>query len=168
MIRTATAQDLDSIMNIIQSTIAEMQSYGNTQWDASYPQCADFQRDLDEKSLYVFELDGAVAAFACLNSSEPAEYAGLAWSSNEPALVIHRMAVAPQHRRCGIASQLLDFAATLAAQRSLSWLKTDTYSINANMNALFIRAGYRKIGEMRFLSRELPFYCYEKEVAATC
>jgi hypothetical protein len=30
------------------------------------------------------------------------------------------------------------------------------------MNALFLRCGYKLVGEMSFLGKEKPFYCYEK------
>ena len=38
MLREANFADLEGIMRIIKETIAEMHSYGNTQWDVNYPQ----------------------------------------------------------------------------------------------------------------------------------
>ncbi len=37
MIRKANMNDLESIMKIIKSTVKEMKTYNNTQWDENYP-----------------------------------------------------------------------------------------------------------------------------------
>ncbi len=37
MIRKANMNDLESIMKIIKSTVEEMKTYNNTQWDENYP-----------------------------------------------------------------------------------------------------------------------------------
>ena len=37
MIRKAEFSDIDTIMSIINETVEEMKSYGNTQWDNNYP-----------------------------------------------------------------------------------------------------------------------------------
>lgn len=58
MIRKAEAKDLDRIMEIIKATIAEMKTYGNTQWDENYPQKQDFTGDIESGSLYVNEENG--------------------------------------------------------------------------------------------------------------
>ena len=56
---------------------------------------------------------------------------------------------------------------TLAADRkttipSIRYIKTDTYSLNKKMKSLFKKLGYKFIGEVKFLSKEKAFYCYEK------
>ena len=107
MIRKANMNDLESIMKIIKSTVEEMKIYNNTQWDENYPLEKDFVSDIKKQDLYIYEVDGEVAGFICLNYEEPKEYLGLNWSSNKKAMVIHRMAVNPNFRKTGIASKLL-------------------------------------------------------------
>lgn len=164
MMRRAELADLKQIMATIRATIMEMQTYNNTQWDETYPQENDFINDIREENLYVSELDGQVVAFLCINKVEPVEYEELNWSSRNEAMVIHRMAVDPNHRRKGIAKELMNFADDLAQQHNISYLKTDTNSLNEKMKALFVRCGYTYIGEMNFLGKETPFYAYEKEL----
>lgn len=159
--RLAQNNDLPAIMAIIRDTIAEMRTYRNTQWDENYPQEDDFQRDIEEGSLYIAERDGRVAGFACINGDEPAEYAALPWTGTK-ALVIHRMAVAMDQRQKGVAMEMMDFAEELAREQGIRVLKTDTYSLNTKMNALFQKLGYRMIGTMQFKGKEKPFPCYEK------
>jgi len=67
-------------------------------------------------------------------------------------------------RSLGIASLLEAFVCRLAQERDISSIKVDTYSINAGMQAFLTRRGYRKIGEMEFLGKPLPFFCYEKSL----
>ena len=162
MIRKAAKEDLAEIMKIIKATVEEMKTYGNTQWDESYPQEKDFNRDINSGDLYVDERDGEVAGFICVNQVEPVEYEELDWSSKEKAMVVHRMAVNPKFRRKGIASGMMKFADELANSRGIRYMKTDTYSVNPKMNALFVKCGYKFVGEMSFLGKEKPFNSYEK------
>ncbi len=162
MMRKAVMEDIKEIMNIIKTTIAEMKDYNNTQWDENYPQEKDFRNDIQRGDLYVTERDGKLAGFVCVNDIEPVEYKGLNWSLNEPCLVVHRMAVNSNMRRMGVGTELMNFADELALSSNIRYMKTDTYSVNPNMNALFKKCGYTKIGEMNFLSKEKPFNCYEK------
>ena len=162
MIRKAISADIKDIMEIIKETIVEMHSYGNTQWDESYPQEKDFLKDIQKGDLYVSKLEGSLVGFACINKIEPAEYTDLPWSMQETAMIVHRMAVTPAYRRKGIGTELMKFVDEYALKNNVRYLKTDTYSINTKMNALFVKCGYKRVGEMSFLGKEKPFYCYEK------
>lgn len=162
MIRIATIQDLDQIMGIVQDTIAIMNLEGNTQWDRMYPAREDFQQDIKDNSLYVYLWEDEVAAMICVNSVEPAEYSEIQWRQESDALVIHRMAVSPIYRQKGIARELMNFADQLAKEQHKPYLKTDTYSLNPNMNYLFASHGYVKIGEMNFKGRPFKFYVYDR------
>jgi GNAT superfamily N-acetyltransferase len=160
--RKAEPCDLDRIMQIIKGTIEEMNAGGNDQWDDNYPQSKDFARDIENGDLFVEETDGKVEGFICINYEEPEEYNGLNWSSDEKAMVIHRMSVSIDSRKQGIATRLIRYAEELAAAKGITYLKTDTYSFNTKMNGLLAKIGYKRIGEMSFHGKENPFYCYEK------
>lgn len=162
MIRKAIIKDLSDIMEIIRQTIVEMSTYNNNQWDGNYPKGKDFINDIQKEDLFVIEREGKIAGFICINSVEPVEYNELNWTLNERAMVVHRMSVSPSYRRNGIGTELMKFTDELAIKSNVRYLKTDTYSINPKMNALFVRCGYKLIGEMSFLGKENPFYCYEK------
>jgi GNAT superfamily N-acetyltransferase len=162
MIRKAVLEDLEDIMDIIKETISEMHSYNNYQWDKNYPQEKDFINDIQDGCLFAVERDGKLVGFVCINKIEPDEYSGLNWALNEDVMVIHRMAVNPSSRRSGIGMEIMNFAEELALKNKVRYLKTDTYSINTKMNALFVTCGYKLVGEISFLGKEKPFYCYEK------
>jgi len=162
VIRIATMDDLISIMAIVQAVIVEMHSYNNFQWDENYPQAKDFAGDIKKGNLFISIKEGKIVGFICINKTQPIEYNGLKWSLSEEALVIHRMGVSPDHREIGIGRELVAFADELATKYNLRYLKTDTYSLNTNAQGLFLKLGYIFVGEMSFLGKEKPFYCYEK------
>jgi GNAT superfamily N-acetyltransferase len=162
MMRKAVLEDLEDIMDIIKETITEMHSYNNYQWDENYPKEKDFINDIQNGCLFAAERQGKLVGFLCVNKIEPVEYSELNWSSNEEVMVVHRMSVNPASRRRGIGTELMSFAEELALRSNVRYLKTDTYSTNTNMNALFVKCGYKLVGEMRFLGKENPFNCYEK------
>ena len=162
MIRKASLNDVDSIMDIIKSTVEEMKTYNNTQWDESYPQAKDFIKDIESEDLYVEAEGKEIKGFICINYIEPKEYDDLNWVSNSKAMVIHRMAVNPKFRQQVIATKLMKHAEQLALDNNVVYLKTDTYSINTKMNSLFKKCGFNLVGEMSFLGKEKPFFCYDK------
>ncbi|MCC3866648.1 GNAT family N-acetyltransferase [Terrisporobacter mayombei] len=162
MIRKASLNDVNNIMDIIKSTVKEMKTYNNTQWDENYPQAKDFTEDVESGDLYVQDEDGQIKGFICINYIEPIEYEDLSWGSKNKAMVIHRMAVNTNHRQQGVATKLMNFAEELALENNVVYLKTDTYSTNTKMNSLFKKCGFNLVGEMSFLGKEKPFYCYDK------
>jgi ribosomal protein S18 acetylase RimI-like enzyme len=162
LIRKAIINDLDSIMEIVQKIIVEMHKYNNFQWDETYPQAENFAQDIEKEDLFVSVRENKVVGFICINKEEPLEYEGLKWSSEEEALVIHRMGVSPDYRNAGIGAELVGFADTLLKNKGIRYLRTDTYSLNVKAQGLFQKQGYIFVGEMRFLGKEKPFYCYEK------
>lgn len=162
MLRKAVAVDLKDIMDIIEQTIKEMRTYGNTQWNESYPQERDFMKDVQNGNLFVLEMDKQIAGFVCINQEEPEEYDSLNWELSDKPMVVHRMAVNPKFRRNGIGTVLMKFTDEFAIKNNIRYLKIDTYSINTKMNALIKKCQFKFVGEINFLGREKPFYCYEK------
>ncbi len=159
--RKATKEDLDAIMEIIEATKVILQNEGNNQWDNNYPVRSDFSKDIDEDTLYVSELEEQIIAVVSINFVEQPEYAPLPWARDTKATVIHRMAVSPTHRRIGVGRSLMDFAKSLSIQNGTRYIKTDTNSKNPKMNNLFMRNGFKKVGEIYFRSRADHFNCYE-------
>jgi GNAT superfamily N-acetyltransferase len=162
MVRLAEINDLEKIMPIITAIIQEMRMAGNDQWNEDYPQIIDFKEDIDNQELYVSERDRQITGFICINPLQPVEYQNVNWSVNEKPLVLHRMAVNPAYRNQGIGSELMRFAEELALSKEIRYLRSDTYSLNPKMNALFQKMDYRLTGEIYFSGRTNPFNCYEK------
>lgn len=162
MIRRALETDLDSIMKIVEQTIAIMGTEGNPQWDETYPARGDFLADIREQTLYVVEEGGAILGMACINRQEPAEYGPIQWTAPGACTVVHRLAVLPEGRGKGVGRALLHYAERVAEENATLHLKSDTYGGNEKMNGLLIKLGYRLRGHMFFKGKEGQFNCYEK------
>lgn len=160
--RFATREDLPVIMEMVAQTVAEMHSYGNPQWDDTYPREQDFMLDIDRQELFITERGGCIAGFICINRIEPSEYAAVRWSSASPALVIHRMVVGKNFQRQGVGSELILHADDLARRQQISQIRTDTNSMNAKAQGAFEKCGFRQTGMIRFRGLDKPFLCYEK------
>jgi len=162
--RKAKHEDIMSIVAILDPIVKEMNATGNYQWDHKYPKAKDFEKDIECGTLYVYEDSGVIGGFICIDSNEPQEYRSARWSQNNEAMIIHRMAVNVSSRGQGIAKKMMYFAEQIALANGIHYLKTDTFSGNENMNALFRRVGFRKVGDINLQGKEGLFSCYEKQV----
>ena len=162
MMRLAKISDLEKIMDVIGNVVKEMNFQGNYQWDSNYPKENDFLQDIKKEELYLYEVNGHILGLVCINFVEAEEYRNLIWSSNEKAMIIHRMAVGVNSRRQGIASKIINFVEALAKKNQIYYLRTDTFSLNEKMKNLFLKEGYKFIGKVNFRGKEEDFSCYDK------
>jgi ribosomal protein S18 acetylase RimI-like enzyme len=164
MIRTATLLDLKQIMKIVETSKLDMHSYGNFQWNEDYPKENDFIKDIDEGTLFVYDIEGIIAGIICINNAEPEEYKTANWSKKKQAITLHRLAVSKKFQGQGIAYKLMNHANTICAQNEIDYLKTDTNSLNVKTQALLRKCGYSFTGEITFIDHPGIFYCYEKTI----
>lgn len=169
LIRKAESRDLAEVMEIIVRCTQELRDNGILQWDDVYPDAAVLEDNLRAGTLYVIPQDGACQAAVCLNEEQPEEYGFLPWTyGSGRVLTIHRLCVHPDWQGQGLASRLLAFAEEHAAGHGYAAIRFDVYSGNPRALALYERHGYQRVeGAVYFPRRELPFYCYEKEVVAS-
>ena len=165
MIRIATSSDLGAVTASLDVIVTSMRAAGNDQWGPLYPTGRHFNDDYAKGSLFVDEEGGRIRGFMTLNFEEPDEYVPLPWTVGQPALVVHRLAVIPEFRRQGVAEGLFAFAEAQAAERRLAGLRSDTYSRNPGMIALFAKRSWTLVGTLKFAGREAEFLAWEKTVA---
>lgn len=168
MIRKARLEDLPIIMQIVKEVIPLMHASGNTQWGEDYPTEEVFREDILEETLYLSEGNDEgkhiIEGFICINQDESEEYIPLKWQADSKAVVLHRMAVSPRSRGCGVASKLIAFAEEVATQESISWIKTDTNEANTIMKAMLEKRGYQYVGQVYYRVPGTPYNCYEKKL----
>ncbi|MBC6991902.1 GNAT family N-acetyltransferase [Hymenobacter sp. BT491] len=166
LVRRASTSDLPAILDIIRRVVPLMQAAGNFQWESSYPNETVFRQDIERQQLWVAELDEKVVGVAALTTDQDAEYAQADWDATAPAVVTHRLAVAPDAHGRGVAAALLAQAEKLAVEWDLHLLRVDTNSENQATQRLFPKLGYRFAGEISLGFRPgLRFFCYEKQLA---
>lgn len=152
-------------MEIVRRVVPLMRMQGNLQWDEDYPNEAVFREDIDLERLWVAEVDGTLAGVVALTSDREADYDQADWDNEQPAVVIHRLAVDPRFHGRGVAKALMQKAEQVATASGLSIIRTDTNSANEATQKLFPRMGYRFAGEISLRARpNLRFLCYEKHL----
>ncbi len=153
----ATKQDLDAICEIIRLTVEKMKQDKNGQWDEKYPTRKDFEQDIENDCLYAYKCDGALCGVVVVNSEGCDEYEDIEWTCTQNPTVIHRMAIHPKYRGLGISKKFFDFA----KEKATTCIHADTYSENILMNALYLKNGFCKVGEMNFQGKPKTFNCFE-------
>lgn len=152
-------------MALVRRVVPLMRATGNLQWDDTYPNEAVFQRDIDLNQLWVAVVDGNIAAVAAVTMDQELDYIQVGWNIEEPAIVVHRLAVDPALRGQGAAGALMRKAEEVAVERSIRVLRVDTNTQNEATQRLFPKLGYVLAGEISLEYRPgLRFLCYEKRL----
>jgi ribosomal protein S18 acetylase RimI-like enzyme len=164
-IRPAVREDVAALIGLLRQVVPLMRAAGNLQWDETYPNEGVFERDIELGQLWIAELGGVVAGVAALTTDQEPEYAQVGWDIEEPAVVVHRLAVDPEFRGLGVAGALMRKAEDVAVERGIGVLRVDTNTQNGATQRLFPKLGYELAGEIGLAFRPgLRFFCYEKRL----
>jgi ribosomal protein S18 acetylase RimI-like enzyme len=159
----AVENDIERVMSLIKECIRDMESHGIHQWGEYYPTREIIQDDIENRSLYTAKEDDEVLGIIAVNEEQPPEWERVNWTPQEGRiLALHRLAVKPTRQKQGIARRLLDYAEDYAADNRYTAIRLDAYSGNPRALRLYEKNQYKRVGEIRFPGRDLPFYCYEK------
>jgi ribosomal protein S18 acetylase RimI-like enzyme len=159
----AVENDIERVMSLIKDCIRDMESHGIHQWGEYYPTRDIIQDDIENRSLYTTKEDDEVLGIIAINEEQPPEWEKVNWSTQEGRiLTVHRLAVKPIRQEQGIARRLLDYAEDYAVYNGYKSIRLDAYSGNPRALKLYEKHGYKRVGQVCFPSRNLPFYCYEK------
>ena len=163
--RLATHDDLPALMALLRRVVPLMIASGNLQWDESYPNETVFLRDIGLQQLWVAQADTGIAGVAAITTDQEPDYTQVGWDIEEPAIVVHRLAVDPSFQGAGVASALMQKAEEVAAERGITILRVDTNTQNQATQRLFPKLGYQLAGEIGLKFRPgLRFFCYEKRL----
>lgn len=165
-IRPASESDLPGLMALVQRVVPLMLASGNTQWDENYPNRSVFQSDLTKSQLWVAQIDESIAGVAAITTDPEPEYGQAGLSIEEPAVIVHRLAVDPAYRGRGVAAALMQQAEQVAIECGITAVRVDTNTQNPATQQLFPKLGYRLAGEISLQIRpNLRFLCYEKRLS---
>ncbi len=176
MIKIASIENLNEIMDIINLIKKEMREENNPQWGVfpqeyanldrefiDYPNKKFIESDINNKELYIYEEDSIIKGIISICKEED-EYQGIVDTSDKEALVIHRIAVPKKYRNQGIAQKLIYYAERKALEEGISILKIDTEQSNAKMNKLLIKLGFNYIDKFTYEDYPGVYFYYEKEI----
>ena len=149
-LRPATVLDADRCWQILQQGKAQMFREGKKQWTTTYPSRQSVESDLEHGAAYVLERRGEVVAYgAVIFDGEPA-YAQIEerWLTHGDYVVIHRLAVADEAKRQGVAREFFNQVMHMAAQRGVHSIKVDTNYDNFYMQHLLRSLGFTYCGDV--------------------
>lgn len=144
----------------------DMKEENNPQWHATYPLEEDFQKDIDNESLYVLEENNELKAFAAIMEDLEDDYEQVENRTKAPSIIIHRLAVNTKDRQKGYAQELFSFAEQLAQQKNINCIKADTEIHNQKMNRLFQKLGYQKKGVLEWSDNDGVYNYYKKKLGS--
>lgn len=158
-------QNLSEILNIVSKCINYMESQGIYQWNEFYPNEDIIENDIEREQCYVLKDNGKCIAYVAINEEQSPEYSEIKWFyDGRKVLVIHRLSVHPEAQGKGIAKKMLNSIEDMATKNNYSCIRLDAYSGNETALKLYENLGYKKAGQVYFPWRDLPFYCYEKNI----
>ena len=70
MIRLATKDDLLSITQLVKEAKQIMEEFNNNQWDDEYPAKEHFEEDIENKTLYVLDVDHTIYGFIVIDQNQ--------------------------------------------------------------------------------------------------
>lgn len=164
MIGLGREEELEEILSMTRACGKHMRENGIDQWDENYPDLPRLAEDIASKTLFAYRENDRVLGIVVLNETQDPEYAEISWSTLETArnLVVHRLAVAPEHQGKGIARKLMDFGEAWAKEQGYDAIRLDTFSQNPRNQKFYANRGYKALGSV-FLSykKEHPYFCYD-------
>lgn len=151
MIRKATREDLPRIIEIYED-VHTMEEMGDliVGWQRDvYPTRWTAEDALNREDLYVLESpDGEIVATAIINKKQvPGIYDQIEWkyeAEDDDVLVIHTLAVSPNHMRKGYAAEFLRYYEAMATIGNCKALRLDTGSRNHLARRIYESYGYRE------------------------
>lgn len=164
MIRKAIVKDITPVKRITEACARHMIANGIYQWNEHYPDLAVLKKDINQESLYVYEIENEIIGCVMFSFEMDDFYSAIDWlTPNKKQLYVHRLAVHPEQQGKGIARELMDFGEQLAKENNCLSVRLDTFSKNPRNNRFYNARDYKKVGEVFFEQKSPhPFYCYEK------
>ena len=192
-IRVAEEADAEAVLSLYYELIDLMKEnpYRPT-WEKNvYPTLDDIKNAVSAGTMYIAEAAGAacggpdhaelssgaaaaenfsIAGAVICNRTQGPGYEQISWPVDAPedrVGVIHLLAVDPRRHRSGIATMLLERAASDSRSAGLSALRLDTLPYNVPGRRLYESVGFKWCGDIPLFypcCGEIPFSLYELQL----
>ncbi|MBR2835645.1 MAG: N-acetyltransferase [Coriobacteriales bacterium] len=171
MLRQAKPQDLDELIRVTDEARAALGALGIDQWQGGTPRKDTLINDISQGWTWVAvdarEPAHVLGCMAVCGGGE-ADYDNItsgAWLTSSPNTLkagvptyscIHRVAVANEARRKGIASMMVEAAKHMSAQDGFMSVRVDTHAGNLPMQHVLEKAGFTRCCELLITLKEEP------------
>ena len=164
MISKGESFEVEEILALTRACGQHMRENGIDQWDENYPNQKVILQDLQTQTLFVYRENDEILGIVVLNEEQDQEYAEINWSTSETDrnIIVHRLAVKPDHQKRGIAKRLMDFAEMWSRDKLYHAIRLDTFSQNPRNQRFYLNRGYTDLGSIYLkYKKDAPYYCYE-------
>ncbi|MDG1398543.1 MAG: GNAT family N-acetyltransferase [Polaribacter sp.] len=151
-LRSSTLIDTPRIIEIINDAKALLKSLNIDQWQNGYPNKEQIENDIQNNESYVVvNHENQIMATTMFTKRPEHTYKNLKngnWLIDEssPYGVIHRLAMAKEHRGLGIAKFIFEELHQKLEKSNIKSLKIDTHEENLGMQSLIKKMGYKYCG----------------------
>ncbi|MBR9921104.1 MAG: GNAT family N-acetyltransferase [Bacteroidetes bacterium] len=163
-IRLGVSTDLSALITMYNRVTDHLFKQGLKQWHNDYPGEKALRKDLNQSSLFLYEINSQIVGSVVLDTQQDPQYKDIAWQyESEKVLVIHRLAVDPAFSGRGIAQSLCKLCEQVGQEAGFEVIRLDAFRANDRSNIFYQKMGYRKTkGYCQFDYQDLPCDCYEK------
>ena len=160
--RLSTPTDIEQIWQIILQAKEQMRLRGTLQWQDGYPAFENIAQDIEKGYGYILSNQDRVIAYgAVVFDGEPAYDAIIGkWLTNQPYVVVHRLAVADDMKQQGIATLFMRKVEELSLEKKIYSFKVDTNFDNLYMQKILSKLDFVYCGEVEY--RKGKRMAYEK------
>ena len=151
-IRKAIEDDAERIWVIIQQAKNQMRKLNSKQWQDGYPAPENIASDIKHGYGYVLCSEDSVIAYgAVIFDGEPAyETIDGKWLSEEPYVVVHRLAVDDEVKQRGVATEFMHSVEQLSCEKGVFSFRADTNFDNHYMLKMLSAIGFSYCGEIKY------------------
>ncbi len=154
LFRKAETTDTKRIWQIILQAKERMRLRGSRQWQDGYPTLGNITGDIEKGYGYVLCRDNRVIAYAAVVFDGEPAYNSIKgnWLSNQPYVVVHRLAVADEITQQGIASLFMEKVEELSRRNKIFSFRVDTNFDNQYMQKVLTKLKFTYCGEIVYES----------------
>lgn len=152
LFRKAEETDIERIWVIIGQAKEQMRRLNSHQWDESYPALETISQDIKIGNGYVFCKGNKVVAYGAISFDGEPVYKDIdgKWTNELPYMIVHRLAVADEMKRQGMAKRFMLEAEEVSRQKGIYNFRVDTNYDNEYMLHLIDSLGFQYTGEVRY------------------
>ena len=146
VIRQASEDDLEVLVQLYQATQRWLASKGTDQWAANTEDKTRnrLARSIERRECNIADIGGRTVGMITVDEYADPEF----WiADDEPgrALYVHRMVVDRSASGRNVGARLLEWADGLAEASGKEWLRLDAWSTNAPLHAYYRRQGFSPV-----------------------
>lgn len=148
ILRKSLPEDIPAIMELIGEAQEYFRNKGIDQWQNGYPNPESIMNDIALEHSFVLEKDAKVVATAMISFDGEPTYNKIdgAWLTDNPYVVIHRVAVRNDLKGYNLAGEIFDQAERMCRERGISSFRVDTHEKNLSMQRLLTKRGFHYCG----------------------